>query len=96
MALQVYISNADKHRERFAVRAKYMALDASNRYIKYFDNIRTIQASLDAGADKLRIPKIDNTSIDRSLSALHAIVIKCLRKQFKGQVSSRSRCVVRG
>ncbi len=27
----VYISNADKHRERFAVRAKYMALDASNR-----------------------------------------------------------------
>jgi 2-phosphoglycerate kinase len=55
----VYISNAQKHRERFAVRAKYMALDnGNNRYIKFFDNIRLIQASLTARADLYLIPKI--------------------------------------
>ncbi len=51
---------------RFAVRAKYMALDErSNRYIKFFQNIRLIQASLTADADKYMIPKIDNTNVDR-------------------------------
>ena len=46
IGFMVYISNADKHRERFAVRAKYMALDQrSNRYIKFFDNIRLIQVN---------------------------------------------------
>jgi 2-phosphoglycerate kinase len=46
VAFLVYISNEHKHRERFAVRAKYMALDErSNRYIKFFDNIRLIQVS---------------------------------------------------
>ena len=39
----VYISNEQKHRERFAVRAKYMTLDpGNNRYIKYFRNIRYV------------------------------------------------------
>ncbi|EKX37457.1 hypothetical protein GUITHDRAFT_58146, partial [Guillardia theta CCMP2712] len=83
----IYISNDVKHRERFAVRAKYMALDSrSNRYIKFFENIRCIQTALSEGADRYLIPKIDNTNVDRSLATIHAIVIKCLRKHFKGKV----------
>ncbi len=36
----VFISNAVKHQERFAVRAKYMALDTkTNRYIKHFGQV---------------------------------------------------------
>eukprot|EP00854_Cymbomonas_tetramitiformis_P020976 gene20976-25167_t len=43
----IYISNEAKHRERFAVRAKYMTLEPEkNRYVKYFRNIRTIQVPL--------------------------------------------------
>jgi 2-phosphoglycerate kinase len=46
-----------------------MALDErSNRYIKFFQNIRLIQASLTADADKYMIPKIDNTNVDRSIN----------------------------
>ena len=87
IGFMVYISNADKHRERFAVRAKYMALDQrSNRYIKFFDNIRLIQSSQAQEADKILIPKIDNTNVDRSLATIHAIVIKCLRKHYKGRL----------
>ena len=81
IAFMVYISNAHKHRERFAVRAKYMALDErSNRYIKFFENIRLIQASQTAAADTYLIPKIDNTNVDRSLATIHAIVIKVRRR----------------
>ena len=37
-------SNETKHRERFAVRAKYMTLEpTANKYVKYIRNIRTIQ-----------------------------------------------------
>lgn len=37
-------SNEAKHRERFAVRAKYMTLEPTvNKYVKYIRNIRTIQ-----------------------------------------------------
>jgi 2-phosphoglycerate kinase len=39
-----HVSNEAKHRERFAVRAKYMTLDPTrNRYVKYIRNIRIIQ-----------------------------------------------------
>ena len=77
----VYISNEQKHRERFAVRAKYMTLDpGNNRYIKYFRNIRTIQCRLCEDASEVRVPQVDNTNVDRSLSAIHATVFSCLRK----------------
>ena len=37
-------SNEAKHRERFALRAKYMTLEPTvNKYVKYIRNIRTIQ-----------------------------------------------------
>jgi 2-phosphoglycerate kinase len=75
----VYITNEDKHMERFAVRAKYMTLDpAKNRYIKYIRNIRAIQEYLCNRADKHLVPKINNTNVDQSVAAIHATVFSCL------------------
>eukprot|EP00899_Mesostigma_viride_P007977 jgi/Mesvir1/17180/Mv07601-RA.1 len=82
----VYISNEAKHRERFAVRAKYMTLEPSqNKYIKHFRNIRTIQDYLCVRAEKKHIPKIDNTSVDRSVIAMHATVFGCIRRLACGE-----------
>lgn len=82
----IYISNEDKHLERFAVRAKYMALDpGKNKYVKYIRNIRTIQAYLCNRADKYLVPKINNTNVDRSVAAIHATVFSCLRRCEAGE-----------
>ncbi|KAK1366307.1 hypothetical protein POM88_041868 [Heracleum sosnowskyi] len=60
----IYITNEDKHLERFAVRAKYMTLDPEkNKYVKYIRNIRTIQEYLCNRADKHLMPKINNTNV---------------------------------
>ncbi|CAL5419903.1 unnamed protein product [Camellia sinensis] len=62
-----FVTNEDKHLERFAVRAKYMALDPiKNKYVKYIRNIRTIQEYLCKQADKHWVPKINNTNADRN------------------------------
>ncbi|XP_076908858.1 P-loop NTPase domain-containing protein LPA1 homolog 1-like [Bidens hawaiensis] len=77
----IYITNEDKHMERFAVRAKYMTLDpAKNKYVKYIKNIRTIQEYLCNRADKHLVPKINNTNVDKSVAAIHATVFSCLRR----------------
>lgn len=82
----VYISNEEKHMERFAVRAKYMTLDPSkNKYVKYIRNIRTIQEYLCNCADKHLVPKINNTNVDRSVAAIHATVFSCLRRREAGE-----------
>lgn len=82
----IYISNEDKHKERFAVRAKHMTLDpAANRYVKYIRNIRTIQDYLCRRADKHMIPKVDNTNVDRSVATIHATVLACLRHTSQGK-----------
>ncbi|TKY48558.1 P-loop NTPase domain-containing protein LPA1-like 1 [Spatholobus suberectus] len=82
----IYITNEDKHMERFAVRAKYMALDpAKNKYVKYIRNIRTIQDYLCKRADKHLVPKINNTNVDKSVAAIHATVFSCLRKREAGE-----------
>uniref|UniRef100_A0A804PP68 P-loop NTPase domain-containing protein LPA1 homolog 1 n=1 Tax=Zea mays TaxID=4577 RepID=A0A804PP68_MAIZE len=82
----VYITNEDKHMERFAVRAKYMTLDpAKNRYIKYIRNIRAIQEYLCNRADKHLVPKINNTNVDQSVAAIHATVFSCLRRRAAGE-----------
>ncbi|KAJ0966603.1 hypothetical protein J5N97_023520 [Dioscorea zingiberensis] len=82
----VYISNEEKHMERFAVRAKYMTLDPSkNKYIKYIRNIRSIQEYLCNRADKHLVPKINNTNVDRSVAAIHATVFSCLRRKEAGE-----------
>ncbi|KAJ0967326.1 hypothetical protein J5N97_024243 [Dioscorea zingiberensis] len=81
----IYITNEDKHMERFAVRAKYMTLDpARNKYVKYIRNIRTIQEYLCHRADKHLVPKINNTNVDRSVAAIQATVFSCLRRREAG------------
>ncbi|KAK7272170.1 hypothetical protein RJT34_28605 [Clitoria ternatea] len=82
----IYITNEDKHMERFAVRAKYMTLDpAKNKYVKYIRNIRTIQDYLCKRADKHLVPKVNNTNVDKSVAAIHATVFSCLRKCEAGE-----------
>ncbi|XP_027102420.1 P-loop NTPase domain-containing protein LPA1 homolog 2-like isoform X2 [Coffea arabica] len=82
----IYISNEEKHLERFAVRAKYMTLDpAKNKYVKYIRNIRTIQEYLCNRADKHLVPKINNTNVDKSVAAIHATVFCCLRRREAGE-----------
>ncbi|KAF2292169.1 hypothetical protein GH714_014748 [Hevea brasiliensis] len=82
----IYITNEDKHLERFAVRAKYMTLDpAKNKYVKYIRNIRTIQDYLCKRADKHLVPKINNTNVDKSVAAIHATVFSCLRRREAGE-----------
>ncbi|KAL8153143.1 hypothetical protein V2J09_010903 [Rumex salicifolius] len=82
----IYITNEDKHLERFAVRAKYMTLDpARNKYVKYIRNIRTIQEYLCNRADKHLVPKINNTNVDKSVAAIHATLFSCLRKREAGE-----------
>lgn len=82
----IYITNEDKHLERFAVRAKYMTLDPTkNKYVKYIRNIRTIQEYLCNRADKHLVPKINNTNVDKSVAAIHATVFSCLRRRENGE-----------
>ncbi|KAJ1425914.1 P-loop containing nucleoside triphosphate hydrolase [Sesbania bispinosa] len=82
----IYITNEDKHMERFAVRAKYMTLDpAKNKYVKYIRNIRTIQDYLCKRAEKHLVPKINNTNVDKSVAAIHATVFGCLRRCESGE-----------
>lgn len=43
LAFEIYISDELKHKERFAVRSKYMTLDPKfNKYIEHFKFIRVI------------------------------------------------------
>ncbi|XP_024536752.1 P-loop NTPase domain-containing protein LPA1 homolog 2 isoform X1 [Selaginella moellendorffii] len=82
----IYISNEEKHLERFAVRAKYMTLDPSkNKYAKYIRNIRTIQEYLFKRADKHLVPKVNNTNVDKSVAGIHATIFACLRRKEGGE-----------
>ncbi|GAB4842901.1 hypothetical protein Ancab_012879 [Ancistrocladus abbreviatus] len=82
----IYITNEEKHLERFAVRAKYMTLDpAKNKYVKYIRNIRTIQEYLCNRADKHLVPKVNNTNVDKSVAAIHATVFSSLRRRENGE-----------
>ncbi|KAE8884737.1 hypothetical protein PF005_g16797 [Phytophthora fragariae] len=82
----IYISNENKHRERFAVRARHMTIDPQeNKYIKHFDNIRIIQRHLCKHADRCLIPKIDNTNVDRSIATIQSTLVRVLRKLDRGE-----------
>lgn len=68
----VYISKAEKHKERFAVRSKLMTLDPKyNKYVENFDRIRTIQNYIVKKADESYFPKVDNSNIDKSLGNIN-------------------------
>ena len=77
----VYIKKEDFHKQRFAVRAKYMTTDPKeNRYISNFDSIRLVQKELSEGASQHLIPKIDNRNIDRSIETMHMTLFTYLKK----------------
>jgi hypothetical protein len=74
-------SNETKHRERFAVRAKYMSLSPeANRYIRYFRQIRVIQDYLAVRAARFLVPRVNNTNVDRSVDTIHATTFGCMRR----------------
>ena len=78
-------SNESKHRERFAVRAKYMSLSPeANRYIRYFRQIRAIQDYLAIRATRFLVPRVNNTNVDRSVNTIHATAFGCLRRAAEG------------
>lgn len=81
-----YISNASKHGDRLAVRAKYMVSSgpASNRYLRHLGSIRAIQAALLKSGAAAGVPGVDNTAVDRSVGAMHAAVLGCLRRAALG------------
>ena len=77
----IYIKKEDFHKQRFAVRAKYMTTDPSmNKYIGNFGAIRAVQGYLSKSASQYLIPKIDNRNIDRSMETMHQTVFSYLKK----------------
>ena len=77
----VYIKKEEFHKQRFAVRAKYMTTDPKeNRYISNFYAIRLVQKQLSEGASEHLIPKIDNRNIDRSIETMHMTLFTYLKK----------------
>jgi hypothetical protein len=59
----------------------YMTLEpAHNKYIRFFDNIRAIQSHVISAAEVHMFPRIDNTNVDRSVSLMHSVIMKALRK----------------
>lgn len=76
----IYISNEHKHRQRFVLRNKYFSLQPTvNKYIQHFDKIRVIQKWLWKRAERRQLPCIDNTNVDRSVAAIHSIILRCMR-----------------
>lgn len=67
--------------ERMSVRAKYMAMDpSSNKYVRNMRNIRTIQDYLVRSAEKVKVPKLSNSNVDFSVSAIHATLLAILSR----------------
>jgi len=82
----IYISNENKHRERFAVRSKYMTLEKRlNKYVENFASIRCIQKYLTKKAEEFLIPKVDNSNIDKSVGIVHRTMVRCLRRISVGE-----------
>lgn len=79
----IYISNESKHKERFAVRSKYMTLDERfNKYIENFQNIRIIQKFLIKKSNENLISKMDNTNIDKSMGLILKTIMSYFRKLY--------------
>lgn len=75
----IFVRSQTKHKERFAIRAKYMTLDANvNTYIKHFENIRIIQSFLVKSSIENNVGLLENSNMDKSLALLHAVIIHSL------------------
>jgi len=82
----IFISNENKHKERFAVRSKYMTLDRrANKYVQNFAHIRVIQKHITKRADQYLIPKVDNSNIDKSVGLIHRTIQRCIRRIYNDQ-----------
>lgn len=80
------VSNRDKHHDRLAFRASISALGPSaNRHVRNFSRIRTLQHFLVRGAHSISIPPVDNTSVDRSVAAVHSVVMRCWERTIQGK-----------
>ncbi|CAD8112601.1 unnamed protein product [Paramecium primaurelia] len=76
----ICIKKESKHKERFAVRSKYMTLDSRhNKYVENFQNIRLIQKWFLEKADEFLIPKVDNVNIDKSIDTIHRTIIQYMK-----------------
>ncbi|CAD8102262.1 unnamed protein product [Paramecium sonneborni] len=76
----ICIKKESKHKERFAVRSKYMTLDSRhNKYIENFQNIRLIQKWFLEKADEFLIPKVDNVNVDKSIDTIHRTIIQYIK-----------------
>jgi 2-phosphoglycerate kinase len=76
----VCIKNEEKHKERFAVRAKHMTIDPKfNKYIAHYKSIRIIAKHLIKKAEEALIPRIDNSNVDKSIGLIHSTIVRCLR-----------------
>jgi 2-phosphoglycerate kinase len=81
----IYIKDENKHKERFAVRAKEMTIDPKyNKYIENFENISIIHKWNCKKAENYLIPRIDNTNVDKGLGIIHSTIIRCMRKFTEG------------
>ncbi|KAL4486031.1 hypothetical protein ABPG72_003965 [Tetrahymena utriculariae] len=84
----ICIEKESKHRQRFAVRSKYMTLDKKkNKYIQYISNIRMIQAWFMEKSDEHLIPKINNVNIDKSVNIIHRVVTTYIRSMINDDIS---------
>jgi 2-phosphoglycerate kinase len=73
------IVNEEKHKERFAIRAKSMTmLPRDNKYVEHFQAIRSIQAHLVSLATNTDVLIVNNTNVDKSLNIIHECTLGCL------------------
>eukprot|EP00181_Compsopogon_caeruleus_P002702 CAMPEP_0184681528 /NCGR_PEP_ID=MMETSP0312-20130426/4519_1 /TAXON_ID=31354 /ORGANISM="Compsopogon coeruleus, Strain SAG 36.94" /LENGTH=448 /DNA_ID=CAMNT_0027132447 /DNA_START=821 /DNA_END=2164 /DNA_ORIENTATION=+ len=78
----IHIRSAEKHRHRFAVRAKYMDIQPNaNKYVQHQRNIRVIQEYLCHKAEKYGVPMISNSNADKALANLHLTIFAYIRSR---------------
>lgn len=87
VSFALHIPKEIKHKQRFAVRSKYMTIDSRyNKYCSHFQEIRLIQKWFLEKADQYLIPKISNMNIDKSVSIIHKIIIYYVKAIQKNQL----------
>lgn len=85
----VYIEKAEKHKERFAVRSRMMTLDARyNKYVEHFEYIRIIQSYLVKKSDRLLLPKVDNTNVDKSIGMIQETILRSFKDIYNNNISN--------
>jgi len=85
----IYIEDAEKYKNRFAARSSKNSIKPEdNKYIQSFDKIMMIQNYLTKEAELRKIPTINNTNLDTSVSLIH----RSFLKNFK--IMSRSKALI--